>query len=353
MHDYEIYSKYLLKWYWAHRRILPWRNTNDPYKIWLSEIILQQTRVAQGLDYYHRFVLQFPKLELLAEAPLADVLKLWQGLGYYSRARNMHRAAQYIYNDLQGEFPRSFAALLKLPGVGPYTAAAVASIAYNEAVAAVDGNVIRVLARLFNIEQPVDSTPVRNEIQKLAQQLISERFSGDFNQAVMELGAMVCTPRNPSCSDCPLLSLCKACENGTQFRIPVKTKKVVRRNRYFYYLVFKADGKTIIQPRGPNDIWEGLYEFPLIESETELTMVELVEKIQKKHPFVDCREVNFNVHGPVKHILTHQVIQAFFVSINLPNPLADERFVVSLNSVNDYPVSRLIEKYLKFDKNFT
>lgn len=344
---------YLLEWYRLNKRELPWRETADPYKIWLSEIILQQTRVSQGLNYYHAFVEQFPSLAHLAQASLADVLKLWQGLGYYSRARNMHCAALYVYSDCKGVFPTTYEELLKLPGVGVYTAAAIASIAYNEVVAAVDGNVIRVVARLNNMLEPVDNGKAQKVIQKFAQRLISQKYPGEFNQAMMELGALICTPKKTDCLNCPVSSMCSAFAKGTQLQIPKKGKKTVQRKRYFYYVVFIGNGSTVVQQRVGKDIWEGLYEFPLLEFDSEMQLPELLDAIRERFDFIPKIESTIKVQGPIKHVLTHQVLCAHFITITLKGALPESVLSVPLQAVKKYPVSRLIEKYLKMDKNFT
>lgn len=257
----------LLNWYRTSQRALPWRETKDPYLIWLSEVILQQTRVDQGMPYYHRFAERFPTVHDLAMADEAEVMRLWEGLGYYSRARNLHATAKMVSNRLSGIFPSTYKELLALKGIGPYTAAAIASIAFDEPVAAVDGNVIRVMARLHGIDSPVDRPEVLRGIRALAQDCMAPVGSGDINQALMELGATVCTPAMPLCQSCPVADGCVARAKGIQTSIPVKRGKQKVTDRYIHWFIClnKAD-ETLVRLRTGNDIWRGLHEFPSIDS---------------------------------------------------------------------------------------
>lgn len=257
----------LLKWYRTSQRALPWRETKDPYLIWLSEVILQQTRVDQGMPYYHRFAERFPTVHDLAMADEAEVMRLWEGLGYYSRARNLHATAKMVSNRLSGIFPSTYKGLLALKGIGPYTAAAIASIAYDEPVAAVDGNVIRVMARYHGIDSPVDRPEVLRGIRALAQDCMSPSGSGDINQALMELGATVCTPRQPSCHSCPMADGCIALAKGLQSSVPKKSGKQNVTDRYIHwYVCVNGAGATLARVRTGNDIWRGLHEFPNIDT---------------------------------------------------------------------------------------
>ena len=258
--------KNIRDWYHSHKRPLPWRETTDPYQIWVSEIILQQTRVIQGMDYYLRFLAKFPDLECLARADEDEVLKIWQGLGYYSRARNMHAAARYIYNNKEGIFPSTYPGILELKGVGPYTAAAVASLAFGEPRAVVDGNVHRVLSRLFGIEEAQGGYRISSRIAKEAEKLLDQEDPGTHNQAIMELGAMVCTPAQPDCRECPVQNHCVANLQNRTAELPVRSRPVPKRRRYFHYLVVQNGNGIWIGPRKEKDIWQGLYEFPLIET---------------------------------------------------------------------------------------
>ncbi|MEO8068831.1 MAG: A/G-specific adenine glycosylase, partial [Flavobacteriales bacterium] len=260
------FSKALLPWFAENKRDLPWRNTTDPYRIWLSEVILQQTRVDQGLAYWKRFVERWPTVTDLARASEDEVLKEWQGLGYYSRARNLRSAALQVVHEHRGVYPTTHVGLLKLIGVGDYTAAAIASICFSRPEAVVDGNAYRVLARVFGIATPIDSTAGKKEFKALANTLIDPDHPGDHNQAVMELGATVCTPRNPDCGSCPLRNRCVALKESRIATLPVKVKKQVVRVRYFNYLVLRSPKGIFLHQRSGKDIWQGLWEFPLIET---------------------------------------------------------------------------------------
>ena len=271
------FSKALVSWYLQNKRDLPWRETTNPYCIWLSEIILQQTRVDQGLAYYLKFVKNFPTVFDLARADEEEILKLWQGLGYYSRARNLHTSAKYIIDELEGVFPTNYKSLLKLKGVGDYTASAIASICFDEPTAVVDGNVYRVLARYFGIATPINSTSGIKEFKKLAQELIDVKNPANHNQAIMEFGARMCKPQNPDCTICPLNDSCIALQKKEVKNLPIKDKKVKVRKRYFNYLVvITSDKKTILRKREGKGIWQNLYEFPLIETQVVIDKVDLI-----------------------------------------------------------------------------
>lgn len=257
------FTETLLNWYSVYGRDLPWRRTRDPYAIWLSEIILQQTRIAQGTAYWERFMKRFPTVESLAAATEDEVLRLWEGLGYYSRARNLHAAAQSIV--AAGGFPQTFEGIRALKGVGDYTAAAIASIAFGLPEAVVDGNVYRVLARYYGIETPVGATAARKEFTALAQSLLPEKAAGDFNQAMMDFGAIQCTPAAPDCLTCPLAASCAARATGRVAQLPVKAPKTAVRERYLSYIYLRCDGMTAIRQRGAGDIWQGLWEPLVIE----------------------------------------------------------------------------------------
>lgn len=277
-------SDILLDWYARHGRDLPWRRTRDPYRIWLSEVILQQTRVAQGMDYYLRFTERFPDVGSLAAAPEDEVLKLWQGLGYYSRARNLHAAARQVAERFGGVFPRSYDEVRSLRGVGDYTAAAVCSAAYDAPCAVLDGNVFRVLARLFDIDLPIDSTAGKRTFAKLAQMQLDKRCPGRYNQAVMDFGALQCTPAQPGCADCPLASRCLALAAGTVAERPVKQSKTKVRDRWFNYLHVTCGDRTLLRRRGEGDIWQGLYEFPMIETDRAADFSELTASEEFRTP---------------------------------------------------------------------
>ncbi|RZK92973.1 MAG: A/G-specific adenine glycosylase, partial [Hymenobacter sp.] len=271
----------MLAWYPRHRRDLPWRHTRDPYAIWLSEVILQQTRVAQGLPYYLDFLSSYPTVEALAAAPEQEVLRHWQGLGYYSRARNMHHTAQQIVREFGGRFPATYAGLRQLKGVGPYTAAAIASFAFDEAVAVLDGNVFRVLARIFGLHADIAAPSSRKEFQALADLHLPPSHAADFNQAIMEFGALQCTPAKPDCLFCPLQSECWAFQHGQVALLPVKAKAKAARTRHFHYLVLRHGGQLYLKERPGGDIWQGLYDFALVETDNaELPAAELLRHVE-------------------------------------------------------------------------
>ena len=339
-------STAMISWYRANARQLPWRETKDPYKIWLSEIILQQTSVQQGLPYYLRFVERYPRLDLLAKASPDEVLKLWQGLGYYSRARNLHEAAKYIHEVLGGQFPQSYSELIKLKGVGKYTAAAIASFSFDEACVVVDGNVKRFISRLYGIMDSIDSSKTENTIRDHAQCLLNHQKPDEFNQTIMEIGAMVCTKNNPSCQSCPVSGVCVASAKNLQGEIPHRTKKTKKRDRYFYYaLVVDKKDRLLIRQRNAKDIWKGLYEFPLIEAPSH------------KSAFPNLEEFGFNytvkdqqLSIVYKHLLSHQNIYAQFCKFTLDEDIAPnshrEYIKISTEAFKNYPVARLIDLYL-------
>ncbi len=261
----QSFREALLSWYNEHKRDLPWRNSNDPYIIWISEIILQQTRVNQGLPYFQKFSKNYPTVYDLAEAPENRVMKDWEGLGYYSRARNLHSAAKQIVSEFNGNFPDAHAEILKLKGVGDYTAAAISSFAYNQPHAVVDGNVFRVLARVFGIFTPINTGAGKKQFDKLAAELLYRKDPATYNQAIMEFGALQCVPKSPDCEVCPLKNGCNAYINGTMDSLPVKEKKSYDRKRYFNFALIKSKNQVLVEPRTGQDIWKQLYQFPLVE----------------------------------------------------------------------------------------
>ena len=332
----------LLDWYERVARDLPWRESSDPYRIWLSEIILQQTRVDQGLPYYERFVEAFPTVYDLAKATEDSVLKLWEGLGYYSRARNLHFTAKYISEELNGQFPQTHEDLLSLKGVGPYTAAAIGSIAFKLPVAAVDGNVYRVLARYFGIENSIDETSTKKEISRLSQEVLSQERPGDHNQAVMELGATVCTPKNPVCNSCPLVEDCTAKRLELQDKLPVRSKKIKVRERFLYYSVLLVSEQVAITRRGEGDIWQGLYEFPLFESETRLDESQILNHFGIA-PELDIKSIS----EEFKHILSHQRIFSQFVIQELKHKPDGDFIWVPMKELRSFAFPRLINRFLE------
>jgi A/G-specific adenine glycosylase len=300
----------IIDWYNQNKRALPWRETTDPYKIWLSEIILQQTRVVQGLPYYLRFIQKFPTVKSLAKAEEKEVLRLWQGLGYYSRARNLHRCAKTVVDEYESRFPSTFVGLQKLPGIGPYTAAAISSIAFREPVAVVDGNVFRVLARIFGIDLDITTSEGKNYFFKKANELIPKEQPDLFNQAMMELGATWCTPKNPKCDECIFKKSCVALKQGMVGMLPVKGKKIKVRKRYLHYVIFKQGKKIAMKKRESKDIWHGLYDFQLEESNRRQRPQAVLAK-----EFSDKLLVGAKTVGPIKHILSHQQLIIHFTWI--------------------------------------
>lgn len=340
------FSKTLIEWYLKNKRDLPWRNTKDPYKIWLSEIVLQQTRVAQGLPYYLKFIQNFPTVHDLAATPMEKVLKVWQGLGYYSRARNLHETAVFISRELDGQFPNNHKELIKLKGIGDYTAAAIASTCFNEPVAAVDGNVFRVLARYFNIDTPINSTKGMKEFRELSQELLDDKNPWYYNQAIMEFGATHCTPKQPLCNSCPFSNSCLALKYNKIGELPVKITKGKIKKRFFNYIVFRtSDDQTLLEKRSGKGIWEGLYQFPLIETQEMLSAAEFStfeEFIELKGD--DVFEVTLYNNDPVVHKLSHQHLYTRFWIVDKKALSPDS---VKLSRIKDYPVPVLIANFLK------
>jgi A/G-specific adenine glycosylase len=309
------FARKLIGWYEHHQRQLPWRTTTDPYRIWLSEIILQQTRVAQGLPYYERFVEAFPTVQALAAAPLPSVLRLWQGLGYYSRARNLHKCAQEIVTKHGGNFPRQFQELKTLPGIGPYTAAAIASLAFKEPVAVVDGNVFRVLARVFGLDQDTASPAGRDFFFQQANQLLDQQRPDLFNQALMEFGALHCTPQQPRCNECIFEQHCFARLNSLQQALPVKLKKQKVRTRHLHYVVLVWNNKLLLRTRTERDIWQGLNDFWLAETPRAKTWQRLQEDLAPLP--AEVRKATAPHVEKVRHVLSHQVLHVRFYRFDL------------------------------------
>jgi len=344
------FSNQLITWYLQNQRDLPWRSTKDPYLIWLSEVIMQQTRIAQGTDYFLRFHLKFPTIFDLAAASEDEVLKAWQGLGYYSRARNLHATARLLVKEYKGKFPENFVNLKQLKGVGEYTAAAVASISFNLPHAVVDGNVYRVLSRYFNIETPVDSTQGKKEFGELANSLLSRQQPGMHNEAIMELGALVCTPKKYQCHKCPLQYSCLALKNNNAEAFPVKQGKQKVRTRFFNYLVLDInETQTYLEKRKEKDIWQNLYQFPLLESQKEMGQEEILQSdlLQQFQLEGVPGIIQFN-HKPVIHKLTHQTIMTNFWIISTKTPLKN---TVAWNRVVDFAVPVVINNFLKAFKS--
>jgi A/G-specific adenine glycosylase len=338
-------SDRLISWYKKNKRDLPWRDTTDPYRIWLSEIILQQTQVVQGLSYYNKFVENFPTVKHLANAKEDKVMRLWQGLGYYSRARNLHAAAKTIHSTHKGVFPKTLASIKELKGVGDYTAAAIASFAYQLPHAVVDGNVNRVLSRLFDVDTPINSAQGKKEFQLLADELLNVKKPALHNSAMMEFGALWCKPQNPKCENCPVQEYCLAFQNNTVYQRPVKDKKLKIKERFFHYFIFNDKDSVYIQKRTAKDIWQNLYEFYLIESDESMNPEEIL-----KHKGLKGLGVKFKVnaiHVAKKHILSHQHLYATFYECSVEKSVKNETLIkIKRKDLNDYALPQLINKYL-------
>lgn len=351
------FSVKLIEWYDKNKRDLPWRNTNDPYRIWLSEIILQQTQVMQGLPYYQKFIRHFPSIQHLARAKEDEVLKLWQGLGYYSRARNLHHTAQVIVNLHGGSFPDNYDEIRKLKGIGDYTAAAIASFAFDLPFAVVDGNVYRLLSRVFGIREAIDGSSGKKIFRELAQQLLPVKQAALYNQAIMEFGSGFCKPKKPDCPVCVFAERCVAFRKGWVESLPLKAKTVKQRTRYFYYAVFiDSAGYTLIRKRDGADIWKGLYEFPLAESELPVTGPILFKTFSSwSGKSVRKRQVVYESEL-FQHQLSHQKLLARFYVIKSELKLTSGYKKVKWKRMKDFAVPRLIHKFLEswesMEKNY-
>lgn len=340
------FSKILLGWYAEHKRDLPWRNSTDPYRIWISEIILQQTRVVQGYTYFLRFVERFPDVQSLASASEDEVMKYWQGLGYYSRARNLHAAAR----SMQGVFPTSYEGVRALKGVGDYTAAAICSFAYGLPYAVVDGNVYRVLARYFGIDTPIDSTEGKKMFAALADELLDKAHPADYNQAMMDFGAVQCTPQAPDCLFCPLADSCRARVQGQVLQLPVKQHKTKTTNRYFNYIYVRTGAYTLLHKRTENDIWKNLFELPLIEAERDWSVEEFLASPQLHSLLAEGEQPVFHpLQRGVKHVLSHRVIYTNFYEVILPEGSVSfpGYLRVRMEDLENYAVSRLVHAFLE------
>lgn len=330
---------------------MPWKGEKDPYKIWISEIILQQTRVEQGLEYYNRFIAAFPDVHTLADAPDQKVFKFWEGLGYYSRCRNLIASAKYIAKDLKGKFPSAFEDIKSLKGVGPYTAAAISSFAFNLPHAVVDGNVFRVLSRIYGICDPVDTTAGKKKFNALADQLLDKKNAGTYNQAIMDFGAVICKPA-PLCDECPFNKSCYAFLNNQIKDLPVKQKKIAIKRRWFYYLVLENDKKVALQQRTKKDIWQLLYEFPMIERSAPENLNNILSEAEK-YGLLQKNKYHFVSISPVyKQQLSHQLIAGQFISIRV-NGTPDEstHWIWSAkNKLDKYPFPRFINEFRSKDQ---
>lgn len=343
----KAFSKEIIKWSNNNPRSLPWESYSDPYKVWATEIMLQQTTIFQASAYIHRFFKAFPNLQKLSSASEEEVLKLWEGLGYYSRARNLHFTAQYVNEELNGIFPKTYDELLKLKGVGPYTAAAIASFCYKEAVPVVDGNVIRLVSRFFGIQDAVNETNTRKQINDLAIKVLDKKAPAEHNQAIMNFGAIQCKPKNPECSNCPLSRNCIAYEDGLVSSIPYKSKKIIKRKRYFEYMIIYNKAHVYYQKRNENDIWKHLWQFPMIEVEKFQKQSSLEELIKRNFGIT-----NFQLHpglSTMKQTLTHQIIESRFhilITDEVPKSSTNIYKRVKWNTLSEYPSPKSIVLFL-------
>lgn len=343
-----FFREKLMKWHaTSNHREMPWKGEKDPYRIWLSEIILQQTRVEQGRAYYERFITKFPSIEALARASDQAILKTWEGLGYYSRCRNLMHTARYIAFERKGIFPNQFEEIIQLKGVGPYTAAAIASFAFNQPHAVLDGNVFRVLARYHGIDTPIDRPEGKKLFQALAQDSLDVKRPGLYNQALMDFGATVCKPQSPRCSDCMLQKTCLAFSQGIVEALPVKSPAKPKRQRWFYYLVPEWQANVPLRMRGPGDVWEGLWELPLIESDRPLGFAELIKRLKTDFPHQwPTHEKEYERHTS-KQVLSHQEIHANFLRCQLhQKPSWDPSFKwMTGHQREKLPFPKLIQSY--------
>ena len=338
----------LLTWYDKHQRALPWRSTQDPYHIWLSEIILQQTRIEQGLSYYLKFIDIFPKVQDLADAKDDDVMKAWQGLGYYSRARNLLHTARRISNEFEGKFPNSAKELQKLKGIGPYTAAAIASFAFKEVVPVVDGNVYRFITRLYGISTPIDTPQGHKEVLAVAQELISEKEPDVFNQAIMDFGSTHCKAKRPMCGECPFQEQCVAFANDTISLLPLKSKKTKVLTKHLYYLILSHNDKILVKKRPNSGIWSNLHDFPLFESDQPVEIEKVVDSFKSKYP--GLKSVS-KVSEPIQHALSHRKMFVNFIEAT-SNSLeskedSKDTFAQAKTEMEKLAVPKVIENYWK------
>ena len=337
----------IIDWYKVNKRDLPWRDTKNPYLIWVSEVILQQTRVIQGLDYYRRFIEAYPDIFSLARADIDEILKIWQGLGYYSRARNMYAAARHIIDVYRGRFPETYDGLIAIKGIGDYTASAIASMAFGQAIPVIDGNVNRVIARLYGIQQPVNKRSGQKQIREYAEELMVRDSPGTYNQAIMEFGALQCVPQNPNCNDCVLNRLCVAFRNGLVDMLPIKVKTAKITIRYFHYLYIGFGNRTFIRRRSDGDIWTGLYEFPMIETDTETDPDHLSHTPTWQSYFDGQTPLVEEVSPVVTHRLTHRILKIRFYKITVNQPIFGKDMIeIPVADLQRYAVPKVIDNYI-------
>jgi len=337
----------LVQWYQHNKRDLPWRNTNDAYVIWLSEIILQQTRVEQGLPYFYRFLEKYPDVNTFAAADEGDILKLWQGLGYYSRGRNMLKTARLVQVQYGGKFPESYAQLIKLKGIGEYTAAAIASFSANEAKAVVDGNVYRVLARYFGVDEPINSTTGKKAFQRIADEVLNHDHPALHNQAMMEFGAMLCKPKNPACGICPVREGCFAFKHNATTTLPVKLNKLKVRDRYFNYFLITDGDSLVLNKRGEKDIWANMYDLPLIET-TKIVPTDELHTLPQISDFFGKNAEIIDISPIFKHILTHQRLHVRFIKLKTASiNLQEQWFFSGVENLEKFALPKIIFIFIK------
>lgn len=335
------FTEHILQWHKTIDRNLPWKESRDPYKIWVSEIVLQQTRVAQGIKYFYRILEKFPTVEALAVAHEDELMRQWKGLGYYSRARNMHKTAKIIVDTYAGQFPKSHKEILSLPGIGPYTAAAIASFAYDLPYAVLDGNVFRVLSRVYGIFTPINSTAGKKEFSQLAQELLSQDHSADYNQAIMDFGALCCKPQNPNCEQCPMVTYCSAYNNNYIDQLPQKEKKLKRRSRHFVGLVIIKKEGVVVEKRTEKDIWQGLYAIPMLELTNRSSTDTMRKMVASKFPDQEITHVS-----TMDQKLTHQDVYIDFYRVSL-NDYEESDIIVTTDTYDDYAYPRVIDEFIK------
>ena len=342
------FGRIIREWYKKNKRDLPMRQTRDPYRTWVAEVILQQTRMDQGLPYLERFLNAFPDVAALASAPEEKVLKLWQGLGYYSRARHLQASARQVVEQMNGLMPGDYQGLLALKGVGKYTAAAIASWCYGEARAAVDGNVSRVIARLYGIEEPVNAPAGAKQVNALAGDLLHRSDPGEHNQAMIDFGAILCTPLSPRCEECPLAAHCQAYLSGNIKKFPVKIRGKKPLSRWYYFYIMTSGGETVLEKRGNTGIWRSLYQFPMMEYRVPRSEAEMVQDIGELYSGGEVRVTELS--PPIRHQLSHRTIHARFVHVELASlndGLPPEWMLVPVGQIDEYPLPRLIHRYLE------
>ncbi|MEI7594249.1 MAG: A/G-specific adenine glycosylase [Bacteroidota bacterium] len=340
------FSTILIEWYLRNGRSFPWRETKNPYKIWISEVIFQQTRIEQGFEYYNSFIKKFPTIEKLAISDLNSVLKSWQGLGYYSRAINLHTAANHILKEFNGGFPEKYDDILKLKGVGEYIAAAIASFAFKLPYPVIDGNVFRFISRFFAIDTPIDTSKGKLEIKEALDKVFDSQNPDSFNQAIMDFGSLICSKSNPKCNTCPFANSCKAYKLDIVSALPLKTKKTKVRSRFLFYLIIKNKNNIYVNKRNLDGIWKNLYDFPCIETEINISTDELIASKMFNDFFKNEKLTITKVSEVYAHQLSHQLLNIKFIHVESAIKLQNYTSI-NINDFSKLPISKIIEKYFK------